>query len=169
MIVVVSDTSVLIDLERGAFLEAAFSLSFDLAVPDLLYARELKDYGGEKLLKLGLRVESLGDRSTAQAVRYWKTHPALSLPDCFALSLAEEKGWTLLTGDGGLRDLTDSQSIDCHGVLWVLDELLREAIITPKLLHEGLETIARHPRCRLPKREMQTRLEMYKKLAAKKS
>ena len=42
----VSGTSVLIDLERGLFLEPIFRLPFKFAVPDLLYDRELKDHGG---------------------------------------------------------------------------------------------------------------------------
>ena len=39
--VVVSDTSVLLDLERGSLLTAAFRLSCEFAVPDLLFEREL--------------------------------------------------------------------------------------------------------------------------------
>ena len=45
MRVLVSDTSVPIDLERGLLLESALRLPFAFAVPDLLYERELKDYG----------------------------------------------------------------------------------------------------------------------------
>jgi hypothetical protein len=41
MTVLVSDTSVLIDLERGNLLETTFNLPVTLAVPDLLYAQEL--------------------------------------------------------------------------------------------------------------------------------
>ena len=44
MNVLVSDTSVLVDLERGALLEASFRLPFRFTVPDLLYERELKDW-----------------------------------------------------------------------------------------------------------------------------
>ena len=43
--VLVSDSSVLIDIERGALLEAAFSMSYELCVPDLLYHQELADHG----------------------------------------------------------------------------------------------------------------------------
>jgi len=39
--VLVSDTSVLIDLERGLRVEPAFRLLYRFAVPDLLYVREL--------------------------------------------------------------------------------------------------------------------------------
>ena len=51
--VLVSDTSVLIDLERGALLTASFRLSYGLAVPDLLYRQELQNWNGEELVKLG--------------------------------------------------------------------------------------------------------------------
>lgn len=100
MRILVSDTSVLIDLERGGLLDGCFSLSFEFAVPDLLYARELADHGGPALVARGLRVEGLtGDEVTiAQDVR--GAHPKLSLPDAFAYALASQRGWTLLTGDG---------------------------------------------------------------------
>lgn len=63
MRILVSDTSVLIDLERGAFLESCFNLPFEFAVPDLLYARELEAYGGPALVARGLRVEGLTGES----------------------------------------------------------------------------------------------------------
>lgn len=67
MRVLVSDTSVLIDLERGGFLEAAFSLSWEFAVPDLLYEGELRNYGGERLVELGLRVAELEPEEVGRA------------------------------------------------------------------------------------------------------
>ena len=36
VVLLVSDTSVLIDLERGGLLDAVFGLPFQVAVPDLL-------------------------------------------------------------------------------------------------------------------------------------
>ena len=44
MTVLVSDVSVLIDLEHGSLLEAAFQMPFEFAVPDVLYELELKAY-----------------------------------------------------------------------------------------------------------------------------
>ena len=49
MRILVSDTSVLIDLERGVLLDSCFNLPFEFAVPDLLYARELAAFGGPAL------------------------------------------------------------------------------------------------------------------------
>lgn len=43
---VVSDSSVLIDLERGSLIAAAFALKLEFCVPDLLFRLELEPYGG---------------------------------------------------------------------------------------------------------------------------
>ncbi len=71
MPVLVSDTSVLIDLERAQLLEDMFRLPFEFAVPDLLYARELAGELGDQLVGLGLRIEVLSpaELSRATAVR----------------------------------------------------------------------------------------------------
>ena len=105
MPVLVSDTSVLIDLERGSFLEPVFRLPFEFAVPDLLYERELRDHGGPALIDMGLRVEELDGAAVALALEYRRVRRSLSLPDSFALALSKANSWTLLSGDGSLRAL----------------------------------------------------------------
>jgi hypothetical protein len=159
MKVLVSDTSVLIDLERGELLEAVFKL----AVPDLLFARELRGHGGERLVELGLRVEELDADGVRRAIDYRRARRTLSLPDVFALELARRHGWILLTGDAALRALAGEQQVDCHGVLWVLDRMQDEAVVNVQALLDGLRRIEAHPRCRLPKRDMRIRLERYVK------
>ena len=92
MRVLVSDTSVLIDLERGNLLETTFSLGWEFAVPDLLYKRELQSSSGPRLLRLGLRVKSLDGEGVQRALGYRAQVSALSLPDSFALALAKIHG-----------------------------------------------------------------------------
>lgn len=157
----VSDTSVLIDLRRGNLLEAAFRLSDTFAVPDLLFEVELKLEGGERLQELGLRVESLSPEMVTAAVELRRDHPLLSVPDCFALVLAQTNRWTILTGDAELRALAIRRQLDCHGVLWVLDRMDHERVATRENLHAGLTTMTAHPRCRLPAREVSQRLALY--------
>ena len=162
MKVLVSDTSVLIDLERGSLLETCFRLPFQFAVPDLLYERELKNHGGDNLLRLGLRIEELDSTGVAWALRYRHKQPLISLPDSFALALAARNTWTLLTGDGALRGLANEEHIDCHGVLWMLDQMFEVAATSANELHAGLEAISAHPRCRLPKAEIRKRLRRWR-------
>jgi hypothetical protein len=165
MRILVSDTSVLIDLERGRLLEATFAIGWEFAVPDLLYKTELEASDGPQLLKLGLRVESLDGDGVRQALAYRAHAPALTLADSFALTLAKINAWTLLAGDGELRKLAHAEKVDYHGVLWMLDQLLEHKVVTPKILHRALTTISLHPRCRLPARDVRNRLEHYLRLA----
>lgn len=161
MRVLVSDTSVLVDLERGSFLEACFRLPFQLAVPDLLYERELKHHGGDRLTRLGLAVEELDGDGITRALAHRRRVPALSVPDSFALALAQAREWVLLTGDGALRQLATDEGVECHGVLWLLDEIHSAEAATVQELHDGLTTIFQHPRCRLPRAEIRRRLTLY--------
>ena len=161
--ILVSDTSVLIDLERGHFLDSCFRLPYEFAVPDLLYRRELAEFGGPELIARGLRVEGLtkDELTVVQVVR--TERPKLSLPDAYAYALASGRQWTLLTGDAELRALAHAERIPFFGVLWACDQLFEAKAIGEAALVAGLETVAAHPRCRLPRSEINTRLERYRK------
>ena len=161
--IVVSDSSVLIDLERGTFFAAAFALPLEFCVPDLLYRCELMPLGGNRLVHMGLRVLELDAAGVGRAVRYRQAVPALSLSDAFALSLAHSTGSTLLTGDARLRRLAGDEKITCRGVLWLLDRMFLERSATPKQLYDGLVRIRDHPRCRLPKAEVSKRLRVFER------
>lgn len=158
----VADSSVLIDLERGELFKVAFSSSPRLAVPDLLYDRELAATGGEALMALGLQVVSLEPEEVEFAQITQRQHAKLSLPDCFALAYARRSEHALLTGDAELRTFAESINIECHGLLWLLDSMIENGAAIPGTMHTALEKIARHPRCRLPKQEIRKRLEMWK-------
>ena len=161
MQVLVSDTSVLVDLERGSLLEASFRLPFRFSVPDLLYERELKNWGGEELIRLGLSVEELDGDGVQRALAFRQQAPALSLPDCFALALAQTRSWVLLSGDSALRQLAVAEAVECHGVLWLLDQMRDAAVVSIRELYDGLTAISEHPRCRLPRSEIRRRLVSY--------
>ena len=161
MKVLVSDTSVLIDLERGSLLQAAFRLPCTFAVPDLLYRQELGNHGGASLLALGLTVEVLDGNEVALALDYRRRRRSLSLPDGFSLALAKARAWILLTGDGGLRQLAREEGVECHGVLWLLDRMFEKAILPGDELSAALQVIAAHPGRRLPGSKIRKRLRLY--------
>lgn len=163
MKLLVSDTSVLVDLERGGFLDACFRLPYEFAVPDLLYVRELKNFGGPELVTRGLRIEELTGAEVLIAQNVRGRRPLLSLPDACAYALASSRGWRLLTGDGELQALARAEQVTFHGVLWVLDNLFDGHIVEAAILVSGLEAIAAHPRCRLPRGDIQSRVERYKR------
>ena len=161
MKVLVSDTSVLIDLDRGSLVESTFRLPFEFTVPDLLYERELREHGGPGFVRLGLRVEELDGDGVSLALSYLSKRRSLSLPDSFALALPKTNAWTLLSGDRELRELAEEVEVQCHGVLWLLDQMFEQRVIDLEDLRAGLGRIAAHPRCRLPKSEIRKRLLAY--------
>lgn len=161
MRVVVSDSSVLIDLERGALLQVTFRLSHTFAVPDLLYRRELELYNGPQLRDMGLQVHSLSADGVVLASDYRLRQRRVSLPDAFALALAKLGGHLLLSGDANLRTLATEEQVECRGLLWVLDQIESAALLPPADLEAALSTIAAHPRCRLPESEVLARIQRY--------
>jgi len=147
--ILVSDTSVLIDLDRAGLLEAVFALPHAFAVPDVLYDREMRDEWGDRLLALGLQVVEVSEGGVADALRYRQQRASLSVADSFALALAKEREWLLLTGDNQLRALAGDEDVECHGVLWLLDIMEETGMPGIQLLHDGLAALSAHPRCRV--------------------
>lgn len=160
MILLVSDTSILIDLERGGLLEAAFSCGWTMIVPDLLYERELLSENGPYLRSLGLGVVELSPDEVSFAQKVKRDRPALSLADCFALTCAQRANHVLLSGDKVLREEARMRNGVVYGVLWLLDQM-HATNTAPALLFDGLIKIYAHPRCRLPKDEVQIRLKLW--------
>lgn len=158
MTVLVSDTSVIIDLDRGALLDDLFRLPLEFAVPDLLFARELAGELGDRLVAWGLRVEELTPAELTRATIVRRHRASLSIADTFAFALAESRQWTLLTGDAELRDLAMEARIEMHGVLWLFDRFEEGDLVPRDRLHASLSAISAHPRCRLPIQEVRRRL-----------
>lgn len=147
----VSDTSILIDLERGNLLQATFKLPRPLAVPDVLYESELRATNGELLVGLGLQVLSLDGAGAALAQTYSVRGRGISTPDAFALALAKTNGHILASGDRALKKLAEEEAVECHGLFWIQDQLLEAKVHSSKALLTALERIASHRRCRMPK------------------
>ena len=87
--ILVSDSSVLIELSRRELLDRIFQLPCGFIVPDLLFEEELIDldrYSRQDLVRFGGRVEALVPNGVALAIGYQAQRPAPSLVDCFALA-----------------------------------------------------------------------------------
>ena len=67
--VLVSDASVLIDVDRGSLVEATYRLPFELAGPDLLYVREIVSHGADAMRSKRKRGWPRGDRRGTRRAR----------------------------------------------------------------------------------------------------
>lgn len=161
MDVLVSDTSVVIDLERAELIERIFALPYRFVVPDALYENEIKDYGGARLVELGLEVRSLTGEQITEAQRFRSLERRISIHDSYALSLAKAEAAILLAGDAAMRRLAETEEVRCHGVLWVFDRLEEHQVVGAAALHAGLSRVVAHPRCWLPRNMVDQRLRRY--------
>lgn len=154
------DTNVLIDFYRGNLLEALFAFPFTFLAPDVIIA-ELEIPDGQQLLDWGLQSVSLTGEQVAAVLSLAAVHRGPSINDLFALILARAIAAPLLTGDRSLRKLAESEGIEVHGSLWLLNELLRFAIIAPMQAAEGLERMLAHG-SRLPEDECRRRIQQWR-------
>lgn len=161
MLILVSDTSILIDLERGGLLESVFACGLTLIVPDLLYEKELEKENGPYLRALGLGVVALTSDEVALAQAARRQKSTLSLSDCFALCCAMRPAHVLVTGDKALRNEARVRGHHVYGLLWLLDQMAASNSVDKSLLSTGLSRVAAHPRCRLPANEVKTRLSIW--------
>lgn len=162
MNLLVTDSSVLIDLERADLVRAAFSLPFSFAVSDILYSHELQASGGQAMLDLGLRVEPLESSEMSIGLALLRSRPGLSVQAACGVVLAEARRWAILSVDDVVQEESAARGIECCGLLWLFDEFEKAGGCPPAVLAAGLTTLNSAKRCRLPAREVTVRLERYR-------
>lgn len=148
--ILVSDTNIWIDLREGRVLKEAFSLPYLYAVPDLLFADELKDFEGPELVRLGLVVEPLTADEVGRAEALSQRFTKPSSGDLTALSLALSRDWILVSGDGALRQAAEQAGCEVHGTLWLMDMMVKQGLLTSGEAAERVETMRQSGR-RLPR------------------
>ena len=163
--VVISDSSCLIDLRKASLLDAFLRLPYEVLIPDTLFEEELLKFSvaqKKSMLRGGLKVIELSGEGVLRARQIVRDFPHLSVHDGFAYALAESRpGCILLTGDGPLRIFAQTQNIEVHGVLWVIDELHVHKISTMGMLQAALRVLAKDPTVRLPQQELTAYLKRY--------
>ncbi len=150
MHILVSDTSILIDIERAGLEDVLLRIGHTWVVPDALYAAELETWTGPRWKQRGLQVLELTPEEAQFAQERFQQNRSVSLNDCFALALARKRQLTLLTGDGALRKLATEEAVECHGFLWLI-RVAAESGADVVQLEEGILRLLNHIRCRLPR------------------
>lgn len=165
MRIIVTDSSCLIDLRKASLLGAFLGLPYEILIPDALFEEELLRFApAEKdlLLREGLKVVELPAASVLRARAMISEYPQLTIHDCFAFALAEScEDCLLLTGDRRLRALAESNRLEVHGTLWVIDQIHEMDLASPEVLVAVLNEFAQDPSVRLPSGELATRIRRY--------
>ncbi len=166
MRVVISDSSVLIDLAKVKLIERTLALPYEFVIPDVIFEDELidlKNYEREQLLELGFKTGSLTGEQVGIVSQYSSNYKPLTINDCFALVLAESiERSILLTGDGDLRKTAQKHSVETHGIIWLCEQMRECGIAEDNNLLGALDALQSDPRCRIPKKELNRLIEKLK-------
>ena len=155
----ISDANVLIDIDIGGLSEEIFQLPFRFALPDVLYEEELKTHH-QHFLQMGLEMRSLTPESIVKAHDLVTKYGRPSRNDLFALCLAIQEKATLLTGDKPLRNAAEDQKVDCHGVIWLIKQMLSQKIINSDRARQAFEKMISSG-SRLPQRQINDMLSKF--------
>ena len=140
--VIVNDASCLIDLKKGRLLHVLHALPYEFIIPLPVRVSEILDFTPQEWTLLdesGMATHDLLPAQVGQAFDIKKRHERLSANDCFCLVTAQIHAEAiLLTGDRLLRRVAEDNGVAVHGVLWVVDQLLRENLCDSKLLETAL-------------------------------
>lgn len=153
----VTDTNVWIDLRVGNLLDNVFELEARWLIPDLV-GRELGADIRGLLVGWGLHVRSLSGDEIEAVTELGARYAAPSRTDVATLVVAREEGGVLVTGDQDLRDAAESEGIEVHGSLWVVDALVDTGTVEPPEAARALQLMLEADR-RLPEDEVNERIK----------
>ncbi len=156
MLLIVSDTSVLIDIEQGELTSAMFSLPWQFAVPDVLFDEELSERHNH-LLQFGLIAKTLNGDLMSEAYSLHQRYIRTSVNDMLALILSKHEGCQLLTGDKALREAAKELNVEVHGTIWLVEQMIQNEKITVEVASVGFQRM-RDSGSRLPWGEVEVML-----------
>lgn len=148
MAILVSDANIFIDIDVGNLTRPMFRLNETFATPDVLYREELEEHHAE-LPGLGLRIEQLSSTGVAEVERLSAIYEGPSTNDLFAIALAKEHQWPLLSGDRRVREAAIAEDVEIRGSLWLIEQLVRTKTISLERAQTGVELMRNGGR-RLP-------------------
>lgn len=166
MIVIVSDANILIDLLQIELFQGFLKINWEKHLPPNVIDEVREDNSNQlfnaidndKLIPPKFSSDDLLEIQKLK-IRY----PPLSLADCSCLYLAENLPAILLTGERKLRNIaTGVHKLEVHGILWVIEKLIEDKIVTYRSAHEKLTQLIRI-NDRLPKNECDRYLRHWKK------
>lgn len=139
-------------------MEYQYSISRSTFDDEIVKSDEMRS----RLLELGLSLIDITDDEYNDSLLYMERYPKLSVYDALALSIAKRRAWVLLTGDKPLRKAAEQEQVECHGTLWVYDQLKEQGKMKPTEIRAAIVDLIKAVetgRCRFPMAELQKRLE----------
>jgi rRNA-processing protein FCF1 len=130
MKLIVTDANILMFLSRLELLESFIGMKFEIHTTDYIideyYKGEKKD---KKLKNLDKYIRSgkikIHEYGYDEIISIYEKKKTLSPSDCSVYKLSLELEAILLTGDKSLKLYSEQSDIKVHGIIWLIDEMLK--------------------------------------------
>jgi len=159
---VVQDANIIFDLFNIDLLDAFFIFEIEIFITDFIAGEinksEQKEIINKHISTGEIIVLNTTPEEIIELIALRNQTTGLSLADCSILFHATKNKAFILTGDNTLRRYAESNQIEVHGILWVLDELVGEEQISEKMAYLKLMQLM-ETNSRLPKKECEKRLK----------
>jgi rRNA-processing protein FCF1 len=171
MKIAVKDANVFIDLESMGILDLWFQLDYQTITSSFVVV-ELEDGGHANALasiQAGQVTEAVISSAEMEAFELLSVEcesKGLSLADVSVLFLAIREDAILLSGDKTLRNKARLRTVEVHGTLWIMDQLIETGILAKRVAAQRLETLllrCGRERRYLPKEECHARITRWNK------
>lgn len=130
MRIAVQDANVFIDMELMGLFELWIALGFETLTTSLI-VQELERGGHAEALAY-IKTDSISviDPDTAEVeVLMHALAGSVSVQDASVLHVALQREAMLLTGDRRLRINAELLDVECHGSLWIVDQLVSHGLL----------------------------------------
>ena len=169
MEIVINDTNILIDLFNANLLTSCKHLNIEFRTLDVIIEEitvEDQRRAINCLIADGtLKVCSLTSEQVAvvfEKISHYEGTCNLSPEDISVMVYAIDNKCRLLTGDKTLRDKASLENVTVSGVLYLIDELLKNEIVAHVVMIRSLELLL-ETNDRLPKKLIRERIETLRK------
>ena len=166
MKIVINDANILIDIAKLDLLKEFAGLDFELYTTDFVLEEVRPDQNLPitELIELGkLTLIITKDPVDYQGIlKLLEDSSGLSFEDCSVWYYSKKMNGILLTGDRKLRKTVEQKGVEVRGILYVLDALLEQRLITFGIAIDKVELLYKFNN-RLPKVEILKRIESWKK------
>lgn len=165
--IVINDTNIFIDLLSVQGCEVFFSLPWEVHTTRLVMEELTHTNQRAVIDSFASRGKLIIDCFTSDD--YQELHEQyaeisnLSLADCSIWYLAHKTHYSLLTGDKNLRREAEKDGIEVHGIVYVIQAMVDELLLTPSEAINVLQQLQRKNH-RLPKDDIESYLRRWKSL-----
>jgi predicted nucleic acid-binding protein len=172
MKIAIKDANVFIDLESMGLLDLWFQLGITTLTSDFVVS-ELEagnHHNALASIRAGqvIVAEISGLEMAGVFSDFLETHAnkGLSDTDLSVIYVAIREQAMVLSGDRLLRSMAEAESLEIHGTLWILDELVKSSLLKPHVAADRLDALVKRTgkeQRYLPKNECDSRISKWRK------